>query len=171
MDWSATANNVNLSSKCQLLECNMQMAWILEGRQTGRRLGCSRLILLRYVWFDSILREEPILNPEGQNGDAYLQQDTEPRVYLRPLSRRSRAGGPESVTNHTHNGGETERQSGSQIKRAPLWGKRVRAPYKSKQLRRQDGGWNKSRWPHLISRLSERLLLTLKRQNDRENEC
>lgn len=30
MDWSAAANNVSLSSKCQLLECNMQMTWIKE---------------------------------------------------------------------------------------------------------------------------------------------
>lgn len=110
----------------------------------------------------SLWRSVPLSLPHSGGGEGREENEglgyrsTPSLMFMsNPSQTRRGAGGPKSVTNQTCSGGETKRRSGSQIKRALLRGQRVSARYKSKQLRQWDGGWNKSRWPHLVCRLSE----------------
>lgn len=103
MDWSATANSVSLSSKCQLLECNMQMSEIRKvGRQkAGEHLFNSPMGCL--IWFSARVKTL-ISDPRGRKTETLSYRRTPgPHVYVRPLSAlRRRAGkGPESAANQT----------------------------------------------------------------------
>lgn len=94
----AMANNVSLSSKCQLLECNMQI------RETGLQLFNSP------TKFDSI-----------QLFLASSLQDRGPDVYTRPLSNPD--GEQEGRRAPQIRRPTVARRSGSQIKRAYIAGR------------------------------------------------
>lgn len=92
MDWSATANNVSLSSKCQLLGCNMQIG--TYRRQAGLRSINS--LKVRLISFP-----EEIIFDQGNKTETL-------HVYVRPLSTR-RWAGPRGPQIKRQDSGETER--------------------------------------------------------------
>lgn len=111
-------------------------------RQTDWRQGCSRLILLRYVWFDSILREELIFDPGGKKWRCLVTAGHQATclcptplnpVRIRRAGERHKSNAQqrrdretERVTNQTRSVAGQEGQSALQIKAAPSAGWRVK---------------------------------------------
>ncbi len=132
----------------------MQYANVLE-QEKRQTEGWQPVISLSSAVFDLIspLREELIFDPREKKrrkmemlsycrtpGHMFMSNPFHLPTSAPPQPPGAEQEGRRAPQISRHNSGETKRQRGSQIKLAVLRGKRVRARYKSKQLRRQGGG-------------------------------